>query len=73
MCKYIYLARDSHNLKYSISAFEKGLDTRFIQVHRSYIINNNKISAYTKKDIEIGKLEILIGDNYKNNIDDIML
>ncbi|MBL4568400.1 MAG: response regulator transcription factor [Flavobacteriaceae bacterium] len=68
----IHLTDEFHTVKFSISAFEKELDDRFIRIHRSYIINSNKITAYTKNDIEINKTEIPIGDNYRKNIDDIM-
>lgn len=60
-----------HLVKYGISAFEDLLDIRFIRVHRSYIVNTNKISAYTKQDIEIGDIEIPIGENYKSFISKI--
>ena len=46
----------------------KKLEERFIGVHRSYIINKDKITAYTKNDIEIGKMEIAIGENFRNNL-----
>ncbi len=68
----IHLVNESHTVKFSISAFEKELDARFIRIHRSYIVNKNKITAYTKNDIEIGEIEIPIGDNYKKGIDTIM-
>lgn len=61
----IHLAKETLTVKFSISAFEKELDDRFIRIHRSYIVNRDKISAYTKNDVEIGKIEIPIGDNYK--------
>jgi len=54
--------------KHSISSFEKKLDSRFCRVHRSYIVNKDKITAYTKNDIEIEKIEIPIGDNFRKNI-----
>ncbi|WP_299158528.1 response regulator transcription factor [uncultured Tenacibaculum sp.] len=54
-------------IKHGISAFENKLDNRFIRVHRSYIINSQKITAYTKQDVEIDKIEIPIGDLYKKN------
>ncbi len=63
----IHLKDQTHITKYSISAFEKNLDDRFIRIHRSYIVNRNKITAYTKYDIEIGQIEIPIGENYKEN------
>ncbi len=56
-----------HSIKYSISTFHKELDYRFIRVHRSYIVNSDKVTAYTTNDIEIGKIEIPIGGNYKEN------
>lgn len=63
----IHLSNESHTVKFSISAFEKELDPRFIRIHRSYIVNRYKITAYTKNDIEIGDIEIPISKNYKNN------
>ncbi len=55
-------------VKESISAFERRLDNRFIRLHRSYIVNSKKITAYTKNDVEIGRMEIPIGNNYKRNL-----
>lgn len=54
--------------KHGITAFEKQLDNRFIRVHRSYIVNKQKVTAYTKQDIEIGDFEIPIGDYYKVDV-----
>lgn len=55
-------------VKETISSFETRLDPRFIRLHRSYIVNSDKITAYTKNDVEIGRLEIPIGNNYKDNM-----
>ena len=60
----IHVEKEKHITKSSISAFEEKLDKRFIRVHRSYIINKDKITAYTKNDIEIGKIEIPIGGKF---------
>jgi DNA-binding LytR/AlgR family response regulator len=54
-------------LKHGITAFETKLDKRFLRVHRSYLVNKDNVTAYTKHDIEIGKIEIPIGDFYKKN------
>ncbi|MGK0412877.1 MAG: two-component system LytT family response regulator, partial [Polaribacter sp.] len=35
--------------------------------HRSYIVNKQKVTAYTKQDVEIGEIEIPIGDLYKES------
>lgn len=54
--------------KGGITAFEQKLDHHFVRVHRSYIVNINKITAYTKSDIEIERIEIPIGDSYKDRV-----
>jgi two-component system LytT family response regulator len=54
--------------KGGISAFEQKLDHHFVRVHRSYIVNINKITAYTKSDVEIERIEIPIGDSYKDEL-----
>lgn len=64
----IHLKNSSLMIKHGITAFEEKLDTRFLRVHRSYIINSTKITAFTKHDVEIGKIEIPIGDFYKPNV-----
>ena len=51
--------------KNTISDFEKKLPAHFLRVHRSFIINKKKITAFTKHDIEIGDKEIPIGGSYK--------
>ncbi|WP_422862022.1 LytR/AlgR family response regulator transcription factor [Flagellimonas sp. W118] len=64
----IHLQEESLTIKESISSFEKRLDDRFIRLHRSYIVNSEKITAFTKNDVEVGRIEIPIGNNYKNNL-----
>ncbi|UII74742.1 LytTR family DNA-binding domain-containing protein [Flagellimonas sp. HMM57] len=62
----IVTEKGSHLIKQSLKSFEETLDVRFLRTHRSYIVNSHKITAYTKQDVEIEKLEIPIGDNYKS-------
>ena len=55
--------------KYRISEIEQELkDKKFLRVHRSYIINVDKISAFTVNDIEINSTEIPIGASYKEKV-----
>ncbi|MBL4643278.1 MAG: response regulator transcription factor [Flavobacteriaceae bacterium] len=70
MKEYVQIHFKDRNVifKGGITAFEQKLNSRFVRVHRSYIVNLNKITAYTKSDIEIGKIEIPIGDSYKNSV-----
>lgn len=37
----------------------------FIRVHKSFIVAKNKITAFTAKDVEIGRKEIPIGRSFK--------
>jgi len=55
--------------KYKISDIEQDLmESHFLRVHRSYIININKISAFTINDIEVSSTEIPIGASYKDKV-----
>ena len=67
----IHLDEQSHITKSSMAAFESKLDQRFVRVHRSYIVNKDKITAFTKNDVEIGTTEIPIGDNFRTNLDNM--
>ncbi|PQJ80154.1 LytR/AlgR family response regulator transcription factor [Polaribacter porphyrae] len=64
----IHFKEDTLMIKESISSFEKKIDKRFIRIHRSYIVNSEKITAFTKNDIEVGNIEIPIGNSYKENM-----
>ncbi len=55
--------------KYKISDIEKVLAPyQFIRVHRSYIINLNKVTSFTTHEVEINSTEIPIGASYKDNV-----
>lgn len=66
----IHLTNDKHTVKYSISSFLDLLDNRFLRIHRSYIVNVDKITAYTKHDIEIESIEIPIGESYRKTVNE---
>lgn len=67
---YVQIHRATGNIitKDSITAFEQKLPDSFIRIHRSFIINANQVSAFTKTDIEIGEKEIPIGMSYKESV-----
>ncbi len=65
----IHLPQKEITTKYKISDIENELDKdSFLRIHRSYIINVNKITAYTHHDIELGDVEIPIGISYKEKV-----
>jgi DNA-binding LytR/AlgR family response regulator len=57
----------SHHIKQNISVFEKILDSNFVRIHRSFIIQTKKLTAYSKNEVEINTVEIPIGNSYKEN------
>lgn len=57
----------SHHIKQNISVFEKMLGSNFVRIHRSYIIQTQKLTAYSKNEVEINAIEIPIGNSYKEN------
>jgi len=52
-----------------ISYLEESLPkNRFLRIHRSFIVNLERIDAYSATDVELGKHQIPIGRNYKNDV-----
>jgi len=45
---------------------------QFLRIHRSFIINLNKIDAYSAAGVEIGKYTIPIGRNYKSDVMNVL-
>lgn len=41
---------------------------KFTRIHRSYIVANDKITAFTQQEVEIGDDEIPIGPNYRDEV-----
>jgi len=60
--------RETHTIKHRLTAFLDLLDDRFLQVHRSFLVNLDQVTAYTKQDVEIGAKEIPIGELYKDAV-----
>ncbi len=55
----------------------KGLEetlppTKFIRIHRSYIIQKNKIDSISKNRVKIGDKELPIGESYKEEFNKII-
>jgi DNA-binding LytR/AlgR family response regulator len=64
----VYLNDKSVMTKDSISNFNQKLPLEFLRIHRSFIVNTNKVTAFTKVDVEIGEREIPIGASYKDDV-----
>ena len=69
---YVRIYTEDRNLitKSTISNYIELLPDNFLRIHRSFIVNKSKISAYTTQDVEIGSKEIPIGVSYKKEVGD---
>lgn len=68
---YVRIHTRNENLvvKSNIGAMASLLpEDHFIRVHRSFIVSISKVTAYTSLDVEIGAIEIPIGQTYKQAI-----
>ncbi|MFT5618468.1 MAG: two-component system LytT family response regulator [Arenicella sp.] len=64
----IHLKTEDITFKSSITSFYEKLDTHFLRIHRSFIVNTRQVTAFTKNDVEIGQQEIPIGEMYKEEV-----
>jgi two-component system, LytTR family, response regulator len=64
----IYLDNTSHIIKSTMSGFETNLSDSFIRVHRSYIVNIDKVTAYSTHSLELGEIDLPIGDVYRTSL-----
>ena len=67
MKEYVYIHLESEKIgtKISISEIENYLEGKFVRIHRSFIVNADKITAYSAEEIFINKVSLPIGTNYK--------
>jgi DNA-binding LytR/AlgR family response regulator len=65
---YVVIHRENEpdlRIKQTLNNVENMLpESLFIRIHRSFIVSARKITAFTKKDVEIGKIELPIGKSY---------
>ena len=64
----IHTAEERVITKDTLSDFEAKLPAFFLRIHRSYIVNTSKITAFTAVDVEIATKEIPIGASYKEHV-----
>lgn len=65
----VVLDKSSLTIKYKISDLESDLNTfPLLRIHRSFIVNVNKITSFSANDITIAEKSIPIGPNYKEYV-----
>lgn len=66
---YVVLHRadgSTFTAKHKISDMETTVEgKRFLRIHRSFMVNLSKVTAFTQQDVEIGETELPIGNSYK--------
>jgi len=65
---HIHTINDTVITKETITNFESKLPSQFLRIHRSFIVNRQKITAFTSHDVEIGTKEIPIGGSYRDEV-----
>ena len=65
---YVVIHRENEpdlRIKQTLNHLESMLpENLFLRIHRSFIVSAKRIKAFTKKDVEIGKVELPIGKSY---------
>lgn len=71
MREYVYIHSSTGKIitKIGIGEIEKLLGGGFLRIHRSYIANVKRITAYNAEEILIDKISLPIGVNYKKIVE----
>ncbi len=68
----IHTTQKTWLVKRTLVSLLESLPSEFLQVHRSYIINKRHVTAYTRHDVEIGDIEIPIGETFQTGLPDAL-
>ncbi len=64
----IHTSSEKHIVYNTISFFLDSLNSDFIRIHKSFLINRNKISSFTKEQVTLGAYKLPIGRTYKDRL-----
>ncbi|RYE25198.1 MAG: response regulator transcription factor [Sphingobacteriales bacterium] len=65
----VFTAKDNHLISITTTELEQKLpNSRFMRIHKSYIIAINKISKYTSHSVTIGNTELPVGITYRREL-----
>ena|SRR5579859_3391599 len=65
----INAGKDKVVTKMAIGEMERILGSGYLRIHRSFIVNKEKVTAFTAEEIFMDKLSLPIGPSYKRFID----
>ena len=66
---YIHTLNDKVITKMGIGEMEKMLGQRFLRLHRSFLVNQDKVTAYNAEEVFIENQAIPIGGSYKKLVE----
>ncbi len=73
---YVVIHRENEpelKVKQTLNNVENLLPEKlFLRIHRSFVVSVNKVTAFTKRDVEIDKIELPIGKNYIDGFKKLM-
>ena len=61
----IHTGDNKYITKERISSLEKNLPERFIRIHRSFIVNAEKVKSFNKESVTISEQELTFGRKFK--------
>lgn len=61
----------SYMIRTSLSHFNSELDSQFLQVHKSFIVNKAHVETITSNHLVVVKQEIPIGRKYRNSVSEL--
>jgi DNA-binding LytR/AlgR family response regulator len=65
----VVTVNSSHITSMTMKAIEEQIPVRsFIRIHRSYIVNANKIDSLKNEEITIGKHVLAVGESFRENL-----
>lgn len=67
---YVKVICENENflIRKTLKEFEDELESFFVRIHRSFLVNKNKIEMYNGQELTIGSSRIPISKNYQSNL-----
>jgi hypothetical protein len=62
------ISKEEFSSKEKIGALEESLPDLFIRIHRSFIVNREKVIRFNNNELELGEVILTIGRSYKKHV-----
>ena len=67
----VHTMEQKHVVYQSISSFAEELSEQFIRIHKSFLVNRSRVSAFSKEQVEIGDISLPVGRTHRNKLDSL--